>query len=53
MWPIYGPDSLTDQNVGSLNPNKHMIHAVIAALKARSSVRSIDKIYLPVKCKTE
>ena len=53
MWSIYGPNSLTDQSVGSLNPNKHMIHAVIAAFKARSSVRSIDEIYLPVKCKTE
>ena len=53
MWSIYGPNSLTDQSVGSLNPNKHMIHAVIAAFKARSSVRSIDKIYLPVICETE
>ena len=41
------------ERVGSLNPNKHTIHAVIQALKAQSSVSALDKIDLPVISKTE
>ena len=41
------------ERVGSLNPNKHTIHAVIRALKAQSSVSAIDKLDLPVISKAE
>ena len=41
------------ERVGSLNPNKHTIHAVIRALKAQSSVSAIDKLDLHVISKAE